>query len=219
MAKQTVTKRLYKSLGRKINRLTREGVSTGTLREDIRHMSWRELKKLASVSKSGRATFAGLYDYLKEQPRRDYYGEIPGQIQSENDIPEVDAGYNYGMNVMEELMEWFNTPIPEQIETRKGIRTRSAVVMQEAERNQNILMNLFYTKANEVGFSELGRRLESRADEVHNAIAKCTYGYGDDLRAGFNALMQIINDGALSAQEMQDFSDFADTMMGEEFNM
>lgn len=220
MPKLTVTEKLYRSLSRKITALNREGISTGTLREDIRHMSWRELKKLATPTKTGRSTFKGLKEYLEEEPRREYYRETNKLPQNEPYLPEVETGYNYSMNVLEQIMEYLNAPIPEERENeRGGMRPRSDKEIQQAEYYQNYLTNLFYTKANEVGFEELGRRLEGRADEVSLAISKCLYGYGEDLKSGFNTLVTIINGGALSAQEMQEYSDFADSLMGDSFDM
>ena len=79
MARQSVTQRLRKSLTRKINRLAKQGIETGTLKEDIKQMNWRQLKKLASPSNSGRSTFKGLLTYLNEEPRRNYYRETGQQ--------------------------------------------------------------------------------------------------------------------------------------------
>lgn len=220
MAKQTVTQRLRKSLTQKIRRLEKQGVHTGTLRADIQQMNWRELKKLATPSKTGKSTFKGLEEYLNEEPRREYYRESDMDYQQDFEEPTIDTGYNYGMSLVELLMNFFNESIPEETEGKGGkIIQRRPEDIAESERAQSFLMDLFYAKAAEIGFSELGRQLEPHAQRISECIGKCLYGYKGDAQSAMNELATIINGGALSAQQYQEYSDFADGLMGEEMDM
>ena len=218
--KQPVTRRLRKSLSRKLYRLQKQGVDIGTLREDIKQMNWRQLKKLASPGKTGKSTFRGLKQELKEMPRRRYYDETGRVPQGPDEIPTIDTGYNEGMAVLEQLMGYFNEPIPREREGRNGrIFPRSEKEIAEAEKAQNFLMNLFYAKAAEIGFSELGSQLSGHAEEISESIGRALYGYGDDIKGGMSNLAEIINGAVLSADQYQAYSDFADSMMGEDMGM
>lgn len=220
MARQTVTQKLRKSLTQKIRKLEKQGVHTGTLRADIQQMNWGQLKKLATPSKSGRSTFKGLKKYLNEEPRREYYRESDMDYQKDYEEPEIDTGYNYGMSIVEMLMNFFNETIPEETEGRGGkIIQRNPADIAESERAQNFLMDLFYAKAAEIGFSELGRQLEPHAQRISECLGKCLYGYKGDINSAMNELATIINGGTLSAQQYQEYSDFADSFMGEEMDM
>ena len=220
MARQTVTQKLRNSLTRKIRSLEKQGVHTGTLRADIQQMNWRELKKLATPSNTGRSTFSGLKVYLNEEPRREYYRESNMDYQQDFEEPTIDTGYNYGMSLVEMLMNYFNDPIPEATEGKGGktIQRRPDAI-SESEKAQSFLMDLFYSKANEIGFSELGRQLEPHAQRISECIGKCLYGYKEEVKSGMQDLATIINGGALSAQQYQEYSDFADGLMGEEMDM
>lgn len=201
MARQTVTQRLRKSLTRKINRLAKQGIETGTLKEDIKQMNWRQLKKLASPGKSGRSTFKGLSKYIEENP------------------PVVDTGYNKGMAVLEQLMQVLESPVPTEGYARGHVIQRSPDDISASEYAQNFLLDLLYSRANEVGFSELGNQLEPHAQEIGEALGKVLQGYGEQVNSGMAQLAAIINGGALSAGQWQEYSDFADSFMGDDMSM
>ena len=201
MARQTVTQRLRKSLTRKINRLTKQGIETGTRKEDIKQMNWRQLKKLASPGKSGRSTFKGLNKYLDEN------------------LPVVDTGYNKGMAVLEQLMQVLESPAPTERVARGHIIQRSQEDISASEQAQNFLLNLLYSRANEIGFSELGHQLEPHAQEIGEALGKILQGYAEEVNSGMAQLAAIINGGSLSSEQWQEYSDFADSFMGDDMSM
>ena len=220
MAKRmTQTAKLRKSLKQKIYRLNKQGVYTGTLKQDINEMSLKDLRRLAS-QKGGKSTFSGLYEYLEEEPMRDYYRDNDRQGQLDNEIPEIDEGENYFYSVLELLQRFFNEPVPEARQVKNGyMKPRPAEELQATQHAQDFLMNLFYTKAAEEGFSSMGERLQGHAEQIANAITKILTGYKEEIDAPMNELASIINGGTLTSEQYQEYSDFADSFMGDDMDM
>ena len=220
MAKRiTQRERLRKSLRQKIYRLNRKGVFTGTLRQDINEMSLKELRQLTS-QKGGRSTFKGLYKYLEEEPMRDYYRDNDRQGQLDDEIPEIDEGLNYYYSVLDMFQSYFGVPIPEERQGKGGkLIRRPASEMQASAHAQNFLMDLFYSKAAEEGFSEMGARMQADAEKISNDIAIVLTGYVEDVERSMHELATIINGGTLSSAQYQEFSDFADSFMGDDMDM
>ena len=233
MAKRiTQTAKLRKSLKQKIYRLNKQGVYTGTLKQDINEMSLKDLRRLAS-QKGGKSTFSGLYKYLEEEPMRDYYRDNDRQGQLDDEIPEIDEGLNYYYSVLDMFQSYFGAPIPEERQGKGGkLIRRPASEMQASAHAQNFLMDLFYTKAAEEGlyheeehseaeegFSEMGARMQADAEKISNDIAIVLTGYVEDVERSMHELATIINGGTLSSAQYQEFSDFADTFMGDDMDM
>ena len=220
MAKRmTQTAKLRKSLKQKIYRLNKQGVYTGTLKQDINEMSLKDLRRLAS-QKGGKSTFSGLYEYLEEEPMRDYYRDSDRQGQLDDEIPEIDEGLNYYYSVLDMFQSYFGAPIPEERQGKGGkLIRRPASEMQASAHAQNFLMDLFYTKAAEEGFSEMGARMQADAEKISNDIAIVLTGYVEDVERSMHELATIINGGTLSSVQYQEFSDFADTFMGDDMDM
>lgn len=220
MAKRiTQRERLRKSLKQKIYRLNRKGVFTGTLRQDINEMSLKELRQLTS-QKGGRSTFKGLYKYLEEEPMRDYYRDNDRQGQLDSEIPEIDEGENYYYTVLDLLQRFFNEPVPEARQVKNGyMKPRPPEELQATQHAQDFLMDLFHTKAAEEGFSAMGERLQGHAEQIANAITKILTGYKEEINASMNELASILNGGTLTSAQYQEFSDFADSFMGDDMDM
>ena len=220
MAKRiTQTAKLRKSLKQKIYRLNKQGGYTGTLKQDINEMSLKDLRRLAS-QKGGKSTFSGLYKYLEEEPMRDYYRDNDRQGQLDDEIPEIDEGLNYYYSVLDMFQSYFGAPIPEERQGKGGkLIRRPASEMQASAHAQNFLMDLFYSKAAEEGFSEMGARMQADAEKISNDIAIVLTGYVEDVERSMHELATIINGGTLSSAQYQEFSDFADTFMGDDMDM
>ena len=133
--------------------------------------------------------------------------------QQEKDRYYPNGGEIIYVNIVEEFIERLQEPTPQYGVSRRGREFKLPdAYVQEKEQLKTTLLNLTMRVAQEIGFEELGWRLQKQADRVEKLTSIVLYGYGGTIRSAVTELASIINNGALSMSQLQDLGE------QEEFN-
>lgn len=113
----------------------------------------------------------------------------------------------YG-NIVEEFIERLQEPTSRYGTTKQGREFKlPEAEVQYKEQQKTTLLNLTMRVAQEIGFEELGWRLQQQADKVEHLTQIVLYGYGGNIRSAVTELATIINNGALTHQQIKDLGE------------
>ena len=197
---------------------------TDTFKQSLKELSTQKLKALkpeklyklsTALSEAGEIITGTEYRKLERiksalkgaETRRIKKQKIRIQEHKEPYYP--DGGEIIYGNILEDFIERLQEPTPVYSVSSRGREFKKPdLLIQESNRQKNYLLNLTFNVAREIGQSELGWRLEAKADTVQSLTNYVLYGSNaSKIQSAATELASIINNGALTLQQLKDIGE------------